>query len=246
VSGSRSIAPARDDRPFRAALFDLFGTLIPTGSLATRTENLRAVAELLGAGPAESSDRWLATFDDRVRGRLGDLTATLSRLARETGGRPSPTTLESAASLRMEYVRSLFAAGEPSLRPLDGLRERRMRLGLVSDTSDDTVRLWPSTAFARRFDVAVFSCVEGVRKPDPRIFHVAVERLGLEPAECAFVGDGGSRELSGAEAAGLTAFQYVFPEDEESAYRLDPDVGWTGPRLLRIDDLPARCGRGRT
>ena len=54
-------------------------------------------------------------------------------------------------------------------------------------------------------DTISISEVEGVRKPDPRIFAQAVERLELEPTDCAFVGDHPEVDVAGARAAGLQA-----------------------------------------
>ncbi len=52
------------------------------------------------------------------------------------------------------------------------------------------------------FDVVVESAIEGMRKPDPRIFQIACERLEIEPAEAVFLDDLGSN-LKGAKALGM-------------------------------------------
>ena len=46
-----------------------------------------------------------------------------------------------------------------------------------------------------------------MKKPDSCIYEEAARRLGVTPSECLFVGDGGSDELPGAKAAGMTAIQ---------------------------------------
>ena len=48
----------------------------------------------------------------------------------------------------------------------------------------------------------VESAVVGVRKPDPRIFSIGVERLGMEPAEVAVVGDSYAKDIAPAKAVG--------------------------------------------
>ena len=45
----------------------------------------------------------------------------------------------------------------------------------------------------------------GVEKPDPRIFHLALERAGVAAAEAVYVGDLYSVDVVGARAAGLSA-----------------------------------------
>ena len=53
------------------------------------------------------------------------------------------------------------------------------------------------------FDVEVFSCEVGWVKPEPEIYRLCLQRLGLSASDCIFVGDGGSNELDGAKAVGL-------------------------------------------
>ena len=50
----------------------------------------------------------------------------------------------------------------------------------------------------------MFSCSVGVAKPDPRIYRIAAERLGVEPGECLFVDDQ-PPFVEGARAAGMDA-----------------------------------------
>lgn len=48
---------------------------------------------------------------------------------------------------------------------------------------------YPREQFAALFDVTVISGEVGLRKPDPRIYRLTAERLGLDPTECVFVDD---------------------------------------------------------
>ena len=63
------------------------------------------------------------------------------------------------------------------------------------------------------FDAVVESAVEGIRKPDPRIYRVALERLGVEPDVTAFLDDIG-RNLKPAREMGMTTIKV---EDEAQA-----------------------------
>ncbi|MBM7047655.1 MULTISPECIES: HAD family hydrolase [Rhizobium] len=57
-------------------------------------------------------------------------------------------------------------------------------------------------------DLVVISEDVGLRKPDPRIFQHAAERLGVTPAHCIFVGDNPQADVLGAEASGMTGIFY--------------------------------------
>ena len=68
-----------------------------------------------------------------------------------------------------------------------------------------------SQALSELFDVFVESSVEGLRKPDPRIYTLTCERLGVEPSQAAFLDDIGSN-LKAARALGMTTIKVDTPE----------------------------------
>jgi epoxide hydrolase-like predicted phosphatase len=60
----------------------------------------------------------------------------------------------------------------------------------------------------RHVDQVIISAEEGLAKPDPRIYHLAAERLGITAAEAVFVDDF-IENVEGARAAGMQAVQYL-------------------------------------
>ena len=79
------------------------------------------------------------------------------------------------------------------------------RLGVVSNASG-TVRLaFERIGLSRFFETIVDSGEEGVEKPDPRIFHIALDRMGERAERAAYVGDIYRIDVIGARAAGLRA-----------------------------------------
>jgi 2-haloacid dehalogenase len=66
--------------------------------------------------------------------------------------------------------------------------------------------------FLRWFDGYVISGLEGVVKPDPRIFELLIERFGLEPARTLFVDDS-PVNVDAAIVAGLRAVRFVSPSE---------------------------------
>lgn len=83
----------------------------------------------------------------------------------------------------------------------------------------------------------MFSVQVGLKKPDAAIFLLACERLGVEPTDCVYVGDGDSNELPGAEAVGMRAVRLVVPDHAE-AQVFDP-IRWTGACLTDLRDVLA-------
>jgi putative hydrolase of the HAD superfamily len=80
------------------------------------------------------------------------------------------------------------------------------RLGLLTNGPPDIQHEKLEGAGLRQyFNAVVVSGEVGIGKPDPRIFHLTLERLGASPAEAAMVGDSLARDIVGARRAGLTA-----------------------------------------
>ena len=61
------------------------------------------------------------------------------------------------------------------------------------------------------FDVVIESSKVGVRKPEPRFYEIACDKLGVEPAECVFLDDLGIN-LKPAKAMGMTTIKVVDPD----------------------------------
>ncbi len=55
------------------------------------------------------------------------------------------------------------------------------------------------------FELILVSEEEGIWKPDPLIFHRALERFGIEPDDALYVGDSAEHDVAGARAAGITS-----------------------------------------
>lgn len=80
------------------------------------------------------------------------------------------------------------------------------------------------TDWAELFDVTVISGEVGLRKPEPEIYHLTAERLGVPPGECVFVDDLGPN-VRAAEQVGMTGIRHVDPArtvaEIEAHFRLD-------------------------
>lgn len=92
---------------------------------------------------------------------------------------------------------------EDALPTLDALLARGLRLAVVSNSDGSVEGKLRREGLADRFEAVLDSHVEGFAKPDPRLFRRGVERLGLDPARCLYVGDIFSIDVAGARAAGL-------------------------------------------
>jgi putative hydrolase of the HAD superfamily len=96
----------------------------------------------------------------------------------------------------------LFADVQPAVR---ALQARRIRLGVVSNFDGRLVTICKGLGLADAFETIVMSGRAGCAKPDPRIFAIALERLGVTATETLHVGDSDREDVTGARAAGLRA-----------------------------------------
>jgi putative hydrolase of the HAD superfamily len=218
----------------RAVIFDLWDTLVlwPVDSATALNESL---AERLGVEPERFADVWNAARPARS---VGPLVESVRTVLTELGANGADA--EEVAALRLEHTRRALRPREGALETLEELRRRGLRLGLISVCSEDVVHAWEETPFARRFDSTVFSCSVGLSKPDPRIYELAAEQLGMPPEECLFVGDGANDELAGAERAGMRAALILRPGEEEPLW---PEAReWRGPRLRALPEVLALVG----
>ncbi len=96
---------------------------------------------------------------------------------------------------------------------LEALRERGLRLALVSNAVDPPWLLHRDLArygLAERLDAAVFSSEVGWRKPHPAMFERALAELEVDPARTLFVGDSLVNDVGGAAALGLHTCQALW------------------------------------
>jgi HAD superfamily hydrolase (TIGR01549 family) len=84
-------------------------------------------------------------------------------------------------------------------------REHGLRTAVISNSNGTVADILAHLGLAGDLDFIIDSSQVGVEKPDPRIFHIALERAGLEPQEAVYVGDLYSIDVVGARAAGLRA-----------------------------------------
>jgi putative hydrolase of the HAD superfamily len=102
---------------------------------------------------------------------------------------------------------------------LDALEAAGLRLGIVSNFEAWLEELLGSLGVRDRFDVVVISGSEGIEKPDPRIFALALDRLGLDAAEVTYVGDNPEFDMAPARAVGMSSIlidrRERFPDTDE-------------------------------
>lgn len=127
---------------------------------------------------------------------------------------------------------------------LQTLRGRGLRLGVLSNAPSNLPTFLEELGVAPLLDFSVVSAVEGVKKPDRRIFEAALARAGVAPAEALHVGDMYLEDILGGRALGINTLlmergaHSLFPSYRESEGRgLEPEAVIEDLRevLARVD-----------
>lgn len=218
---------------FEAVVFDLFGTLVPELPLRAWEGMFQEMAAALGVDAAAFRRGWRDTVVERQTGGFRDLGSNLREICRRIGVAPSDARVSAALAVREALYAEWFRPQPGAVETLTRLREDGVRTALVSMCAPDAPALWRASPMGSSVDVLVFSCEVGLRKPDPAIYLLASERLGVPPAGCLYVGDGSYRELSGAAAVGMTPVRIVDPGEEGEMLRPEPD-DWVGPEIRSV------------
>ncbi len=187
----------------RAVVFDYFGTLTPPVGAGDIGADMEHIAQELDLDVGRFFEAMTSSWPLRSTGTLGDSRATLVAVARMAGGLPDEVSADAAFRVRMRsFVK--WAALRPEVSStVAGIRDRGLALAVVTDCPPELGEVWDSLEIAPMVDVVVRSSDMGVRKPDPAMFMAAATGLAVEPAECWYVGDGGSDELRGSAAVGM-------------------------------------------
>lgn len=204
----------------KAVCFDLFFTLITPeyGKINNEFDLLgisREEWERYAEEPSLYRERALGTVDSEIE--------IIDKIAAITPFEISAAQRQKVLEARRERMRAaLQNVSDDITGVLEILKKKEIQIGLISNADRIDCRYWKESKLFPFFDEAVFSCDVGLLKPDIHIYELAMQRLGVPPEICLFVGDGGSDELYGAKSAGMkTVFSEALEvKDDESRSRI--------------------------
>lgn len=185
-----------------AVIFDLYGTLVD--DFASSVGQLHAeFVRTLAAPPDSFMKLWRETTEMRVIGAFQTVEASIEYVCNLLALPITTEQLTRAVEIRLQLIRRTLSPRPDGLETLAQIKNAGYKIGLLSNCSIEIPIVWPETGFADLVDSAIFSSREGLKKPDPRIYRVACERLGVAPESCLYIADGENYELTAAGKVGL-------------------------------------------
>jgi putative hydrolase of the HAD superfamily len=164
-----------------AIIFDFGGVMVPFGQM----DSLKEQEARLGLQPGGLAEVLWQSPDWRLA-EVGAITD--EEYWQRTGARLGFHTTEATRN----FALALFRDAKTDQRMADLVRRlrSRYRTGLLSNASDVLPRLLGERySLDGLFDVEVYSSLVGMAKPDPAIYHLALERLSTPPEATIFVDD---------------------------------------------------------
>ncbi len=218
----------------RGVLFDLWGTLAYNIPSRGRSE-YQAIADRVGHSSEEIWRRWAALSDEALRGNIKSGEDRARLVLKELN---APDDMASVMA-QFEYDNR---SGEVHLFPgvpemLAELRQRGYQTCLISNCNYLTPSVVERLKLASMLDDIVLSCLVGMVKPEVEIYQLGARKLGLQPADCLFVGDGGDNEMDGARKAGCKVA--LVAQERGHAFRFPAKSYPYDIRLENITDLLA-------
>ncbi len=227
--------PGGKKTEYKAVIFDLFGTLVENFPASKSFENLSKMAEILGVSPDDFAVEWRKDFAVRMTGIIKNRQAGIGNICQRLGVKPSDSKIDKAASVRFILSQQEVMTYKPdAIEVLSYLKTNGYKTALLSNCSMETALIWPNTKLAPLVDVPVMSSQEGMMKPAPRLFQIALNKLAVKPGECLYIADGMGQELSTASKLGMTAVLIDVPHDSE--YEHDRET-WQGITITSLKEV---------
>ncbi|MCS0600935.1 HAD-IA family hydrolase [Streptomyces sp. LP11] len=180
------------------AVLDDSGILLSEPELERAAQALEAAGALPGGAeprqlPGELAGAW-AVRDKSARLHRAAYTGLSRRV-------PLPDPALHDALYERHMTPAAWSPYPDAVEVLRALRERGVAVGVVSNIGWDLRPVFRAHGLDPFVDAYVLSYEHGVQKPDPRLFSVACEALGVDPARTLMVGDNRAAD-GGATALG--------------------------------------------
>ncbi len=186
----------------RAVIWDLGGVIVRTMDYATRIE----LAQRVGM-TREELERAVFECELSHRASIGEITS--DELWEGVCDELNLSREQKAAA-----ERAFWGGDVVDHELLDFIRSLRLKYktALLSNAWSDLRQLLTETwKIHDAFDEIIISAEVGLIKPDPRVFELALKRLGIAPGEAVFIDDL-QRNVEGARAVGLHAIRFRDPQ----------------------------------
>ncbi len=193
----------------RAVIFDLGGVVFPSpfDAFAAYERDHDLPDRFIRGVVAASADHGAWARLERSELTFDEFAVEFSEECAHAGGAVDAADL-------MRAIGQGFEPRPAMVQAITAIRDRGLKVGALTNnwaaSSEDRGATPNALGHMGKFDVVVESAVEGLRKPDPRIYELACARLEIAPDEAVFLDDLGVN-LKPARALGMTTIKVSDP-----------------------------------
>ena len=202
----------------KAVAFDLYDTLVYRDRQFYRAAR-RQMAKIAEVPYELFSQSWENLAVESNMGiHLKTTSDRVTKILQKLNGRRDESVVQAIVKIEHEALRKHVHSFADVPTFLKRLERSPYKVVVVSNCSSSVQAVLQSPGlriddkpFMQYFDVIVLSYEVHVRKPNARIYQIALDRVGMIPIECLYIGDDNDLELYGAFSAGMTTFSIQRP-----------------------------------
>lgn len=191
----------------KAALFDASGTLIQISPQAWLQPAAAAQAAQVDWSRLRLAREPFMRFGQRIHNdkTMAEAKESFRILIRELAELVQFNDPEAAAELVMNQVfdPKLWPMVPGAIETLSALKDRGIKLAVVSNWDSLLRGVLDALEISPLLEAIVLSGEVGVSKPDPEIYRIALQKLGVSPEETVHVGDSEENDRQAAQLIGI-------------------------------------------
>lgn len=187
-------------KKIKGVLFDFWGTLVENGIFPSPVRQARYLLHL-----RIPFGEFIVKFEEVMMTRkYNDLNEAFTEVCRAFDLEPRDFVIEKLVGMwnKNELLGKPFLE---TIEVLDYLKEKKLKIGLISNTPPTITRLLDKYDLNKYFDATIFSFDTGLLKTNPDMFKKLLKKMKLKPEEVVMVGDSIPTDVLGARQAGIRA-----------------------------------------
>lgn len=184
----------------KGVLFDFWGTLVENGIFPSPVRQVRYILRL-----RMLFKDFIVRFEQAMMTKpYKDLNEAFTAVCKEFELEPRDFILEKLVGMwnKNELLAKPFLE---TIEVLDYLKEKKIKIGLISNTPPTIARVIDKYELNKYFDAVELSYEDGLLKTDPKMFKNLLKKMKLKPKEVVMVGDSIPTDIIGAKEAGIRA-----------------------------------------
>lgn len=198
---------------FSGVLFDLYGTLFTYGNMTKafalwHADLARAISSTGHSVSVSQISKQCKKFFAEPMPESDVYTSyelRLQKLSRNLGFEPDKNWIKNTAEISMDRWQTQVPLHSEAKPLLKKLRIAGIRVGAISnfEHAAHVRKVLKASGLGEELDAIIISGEVHCKKPDPKIFNLALKALGTEASRTIFVGDDPERDIKGAKSVGM-------------------------------------------